>query len=192
MVKQSVYGAWADLLRYPGEGNAGRIGERIEQISSSAPDLMPELEGLRSFSVDRPETELEELFSRTFDSNAERALELGWHLHGETYARGAFMVRMRAMLRDHGISESSELPDHISHVLCLLARSDEVLSRALAQGVLSPALAKIVAGFGETDNPYLGVMRALSRYLEREFAAASPQPGDAARSGTVKSSGRGS
>ena len=107
-----------------------------------------------------------DLTKGTFDSNAERALEVGWHLHGENYARGAFMVRMRQLLAQHGVEERTELPDHVSHVLPVLARADDELRVALARGVLLPALEKIAAGFGDGDNPYLGVVTGLKKYIE--------------------------
>ena len=63
---------------------------------------------------------LEEAFTGTFDVNPACALEVGWHLFGEEYARGMFLVRMREELRKYGLAESSELPDHVSHVLAIV------------------------------------------------------------------------
>ena len=48
-------------------------------------------------------------------------LEVGWHLFGEEYTRGLFLVRLRGEMRDRGIEESSELPDHVAHVLAVVA-----------------------------------------------------------------------
>ncbi len=45
------------------------------------------------------EPSCEELYTRTFDLNPVCALEIGWHLFGEDYERGAFLVRMRDQLR---------------------------------------------------------------------------------------------
>jgi len=169
----TVIEAFADLLQYPTPGSLGRIQQRIDEIREVASELEDGLALLLEYSATRPETELEEIFTRTFDSNAERALEMGWHLHGENYARGVFMVRMRKLLRDHGVPESTELPDHVSHVLLVLARADEVLARALATGVLTPALAKVEDGFPKTENPYLGVITSLQKFLRAEYGADS-------------------
>ena len=108
------------------------------------------------FVADHTDAELEEVFTRTFDSNAERALEVGWHLHGENYARGVFMVRMRGLLRDLGVKSSrASCPTTSATFLSVLAKADTELGRSLASGVVLPALVKIEAGFPDPDNPYL-------------------------------------
>lgn len=169
MVAQSeLLEAWAGLLHYPLPADAERLGARIQLIRGSAPEVGEELDALESYFASHRESELEEVFTRTFDSNAERALEVGWHLHGENYARGVFMVRMRKLLRDAGVEESSELPDHLSHVLLVMAHSDSSVSQALASGVVTPALNKIIEGFGDSGNPYLGVITGLLRYLDAQ------------------------
>src|SRR6266568_3182701 len=56
----------------------------------------------------------QELYVQTFEFNPACTLELGWHLFGENYERGEFLVRMREQLRRHGIAESNELPDHLT------------------------------------------------------------------------------
>ncbi len=175
MVDATLIEVWADLLRYPAEGGGERIRRRITELSTAAPDLEPDLRPLCEYAESRGDSELEEVFTKTFDSNAERALELGWHLHGENYARGAFMVRMRSLLREHGVEERGELPDHVSHVLPVLARAPEDMAAALARGVVSPALDKIAEGFADETNPYYGVITSLRKYLEDGFG---PQEGE--------------
>lgn len=178
MVDATLVEVWADLLRYPAEGGPERILRRIDEIRAAAPALEPDLQPMFDYAGSEAETDLEEVFTRTFDSNAERALELGWHLHGENYARGAFMVRMRNLLREHGIEERGELPDHLSHVLPVLARAPEDLSAALARGVVSPALAKIAEGFADESNPYFGVITSLRKFLEQEYGNGPEVPGE--------------
>ena len=170
----STLKAWADLLRYPDEAGVEPLRSGLRAIGAAAPQLEARLSPISRFVEERPGTDLEELFTRTFDSNAERALEVGWHLHGENYARGAFMARMRQLLRDHGIEESAELPDHVSHVLQVIARAKEPLAEALAQDVVQPALAKIVDGFSDEANPYLGVVAGLQEFLGDRFGTPDP------------------
>ena len=171
MIDATLIEVWSDLLRYPGEGGSARIGRRIAELCAAAPELEPDLRALLEYAEAHEECELEEVFTRTFDSNAERALELGWHLHGENYARGVFMVRMRGLLREHGVEERGELPDHVSHVLPVLARGPEELRTALARGVVLPALDKIAEGFADRSNPYYGVISSLRKYLARGYGA---------------------
>ena len=82
--------------------------------------------------------EVEEAFTRTFDVNPTCALEVGWHLFGEEYARGMFLVRMREELRKYSLPESAELPDHIAHVLAVVAAMPDDEAAQLRAG-LRPA-----------------------------------------------------
>jgi len=163
-----VFQAWADLLQYPGEKGSALIQQRIDEIRTAAPELGPDLQRMVDYAASHGDSDLEEVFTRTFDSNAERALEVGWHLHGENYARGAFMVRMRNLLRELEVEETAELPDHLSHVLSVLARANPELTAALAKGVVAPALAKIADGFSDDRNPYYGIVVGLKRYIDNE------------------------
>ena len=168
MVSANLLESYARILTYPSARGLGAVRSSLEDISQERPTLRDSLNGLIEFIETRPEADLEEIYTRTFDSNAERALEIGWHVHGENYARGVFMARMRGLLREYGIEESSELPDHISHVLLLLAKAKPELSAALAGGVVVQALDKIVQGFPDSENPYREVIAGLKALLEEE------------------------
>ena len=159
------YSLWSELVSYPDESRFPRLRDCVEALAQDDPAAGEELEPLGRFCSSHPQGEVEEVFVRTFENNAERALELGWHLHGENYARGVFMARLRGLLREHGIEETVELPDHLSHVLRLLDRAEPDLAGALARGAVLPALARIREGFQDSDNPYLGVLTALERHL---------------------------
>ena len=168
--------AWADLLRYPAPGGIQLVRERVEQLVQDNPGLGEDLQPILDYAAGHTDGEVEELFTRTFDGNAERALEVGWHLHGENYARGVFMVRMRGLLRRLQVPESRELPDHISHVLAVLVKADAELAHSLASGVLAPALAKIEQGFRGVDTPYHGVVTGLAKCLQAHLAPSEEQP----------------
>jgi nitrate reductase assembly molybdenum cofactor insertion protein NarJ len=172
-----VWDAFAGMLGYPG-GHAETLVEQwAPLVSARFPKLVGELAPLVSLASSRGEGECEELYTRTFDGSAERALELGWHLHGENYARGVLLVRLRAMLREARLDEGGELPDHVSNVLRLLGRADDVAARALIENVLAPALDKAIDGFAPKEaagragerpdepNPYHRVLLALREAL---------------------------
>lgn len=113
--------------------------------------------------------ELEELFVQTFEMTRQRALEVGWHLYGEQYKRGEFLVHMRSLLRRYGVAETLELPDHLSHCLLLLPRLDEREAFQFVRSSLRPALERIRQGF-EGDNPYRYAIESLCCSLDRRFA----------------------
>ena len=161
---ETAHDTLADLLQYPGDGRD------VEQLAlahiEAFPASAPHLQDLLAVARKMNQGELEELFTSTFDNTAERSLDLGWHIFGENYARGAFMVRMRERLREGGLVETSELPDHVSHVLRVLPRMEADLAPKLVEGVILAAARKILEGFGETKNPYRGTVAALIGLLE--------------------------
>jgi nitrate reductase delta subunit len=104
---------------------------------------------------------IQELFTATFDWNPSTSLDLSWHLYGEQYARGEFLVRVRQLLRNHGVSETAELPDHITHVLALIGRMQAQPAAEFARDYAAPAVAKLVAALEQSGSVFAPIMRAV-------------------------------
>jgi nitrate reductase delta subunit len=116
---------------------------------------------------------MQELYVQTFEFNPACTLEIGWHLFGENYERGEFLVRMRQELRRHGIPESTELPDHLTHLLPLIDRMEHAEAARLAGEYLLPALGKIQLA---EDNPYGPVLESIVQKLQTDFPDAPRRP----------------
>jgi len=150
----------ARLLAYPDEKLLTAIKDVREHITAD--------EGTAGFlaAVSRMRlSELEELYIQTFDMNPDVCLDIGWHLFGEDYARGEFLVKVRQELRRYGLEEGGELPDHVTCILPLMARMSEQESARFGESFLLPALSKIEKAIAKTDNPYRHLLAALSRRL---------------------------
>ena len=117
---------------------------------------------------------LQELYVQTFEFNPACTLEIGWHLFGENYERGEFLVRMREQLRRHGIVETSELPDHLQHVLLLIGQADHREAAELAGQFVLPALGKIRDALKE--NAYGVLIAGIEAKLEADFPDAPRRP----------------
>lgn len=113
-------------------------------------------------------TKLQEEFTQLFDFTPNTCLDLGWHLHGENYERGVFMVRVREMLREFGVSESSELPDHLTHILTVLPKMDDSDRDEFVRTRVIPATEKIIKGFGEKENPYKHLIQFIHDVLKNQ------------------------
>ncbi len=118
--------------------------------------------------------ELEETYTRTFDVNPSCALEIGWHLFGEDYMRGQFLVRMREELAKYGITESGELPDHLTHVLPVLALMPEEEAHQFAHACVFPALYKMQTSLEKSESPYRHLIRCLVLLLETYCGKSEP------------------
>ena len=90
-------------LRYPTQESMETIRTAVDGFpkGSAERDMRRFVKSVDGMAL----RDLEELFTRTFDINPQCTLELGWQLYGEDYNRGAFLVRMRELMREKGVEE---------------------------------------------------------------------------------------
>jgi len=167
----------AGLLRYPTEGFESRFDKALAAVEAVDLEFAESFAPLARRVGELTSTEMEELYTRTFDINPLCTLEIGWQLYGEDYNRGALLVRMRSMMRSVGVVETTELPDHLVHVLPVLGRVDEDMARELAGGFVLPALRKMLDAFAEKDNPYWSLLTGLHAWIGRAFAVEEAEAG---------------
>ena len=171
------------LFRYPDEEYLQHLDHVAQALAKG--EVKEMLEPFRSFVAKSEFTDLEELFTRTFDMNPLTCLEVGWHLYGEDYKRGELLVNMRQALAQYHLPESEELPDHMSHCLQLLARMEPEEAPIFVDEYLLPALEKILESL-KPENPFTGLLEALktlfvdligpeSGYVKREVKCEVPQ-----------------
>ncbi len=153
------------FLEYPVEGLRQELNEFPATIRDRFPAAAESLEVFLKATQDLSLTDMEELFTRTFDINPACNLELGWILYGQQYERGAFLVRMRELLREHGVEERGELPDHLTYVMRALAKMPEDEAKTFCAKEVLPALEKMREGFSELENPYASVLEAVQSAL---------------------------
>lgn len=151
----------AGLLSYPAAGFHAQVAAAPAEIRPVCAPAADRLAAFAAFVERQPVSELEELFTRTFDINPACSLEVGWHLFGERYERGDFLVRMRTHMRALDLPESSELPDHLGHVLPVLGRLPREEAEAFAAQSCLPALDKMCEAFGPEPHPYLDLLEAI-------------------------------
>ncbi|MCW5979691.1 MAG: nitrate reductase molybdenum cofactor assembly chaperone [Bryobacteraceae bacterium] len=153
------------LLAYPDREYLDRVDNCCEQCRERFPEVCRRLSRLATELRGKPVVELQELYTRTFDLNPVCSLEVGWQLYGEEYARGRFLVAMRDQLRQHGIPESTELPDHLTHLLPLLDRLEPNVAQEFAAEFAGPAVKKMLAAFQGKDNPFRELLLAVESLL---------------------------
>lgn len=127
------------------------------------PEALANLERFSGAVADMSVTDMQEEYTATFDFSPECSLDVGWHLFGDTHERGAFMASLREDMARTGVPESAELPDHLTHILALLARDRDgapTLAEAVAPGV--DAIARALA---DRSSPYQYLLEAIGNEL---------------------------
>lgn len=169
---ETTYDLLADLLAYPRADYRARVEHCREALAGPQPEAAGLLADFQSETHAMSPDELEELFTRTFDCNPPCALEIGWHLFGENYDRGAFLVWMREQLRRCAVPESAELPDHLTHVLAVLGRMDGTEADNFAASCVLPALERLLPALDEKGNPYEKTLKAIASTIRANHESA--------------------
>src|SRR5690606_20722080 len=142
--------AFSHLLSYPGQDYKSWLELCLAEFDDTS--IRETLGAFVEVVRTEPLTTLEERFVATFEMTTKRPLEIGWHLYGEQYKRGEFLVKMRNMLREHQVEESQELPDHLSHCLKLLPKMEDDDACAFLAHYLLPALERLLRGFQDEND----------------------------------------
>jgi nitrate reductase delta subunit len=167
----ALYDALAALLAYPEADYRRRVGACRQALGVGPAEARQLLDRFAERIAPLSAEELEELYTRTFDLNPVCSLEVGWHLFGENYSRGEFLVTMRQELRRSALPESTELPDHLTHVLAAVARMEPGQADRFTVTYLLPALEKMLKGLAGKDSPYENVLEAIRCVLLSPYGA---------------------
>ncbi|VAX41218.1 hypothetical protein MNBD_PLANCTO02-425 [hydrothermal vent metagenome] len=167
--REKTLHAFARLLSYPTEEYIQSAELLYVIFSSEMPEAATKMATFGDAMSPLCLNEQEELFASTFDINPPCALEVGWHLFGEEHLRGQFLVRMREEIRRYNLPESAELPDHMLHVLAVIAAMPNDEAIRLVHSCIFSALKKMEEALKETETSYGLVISALSLFLVHEF-----------------------
>ncbi len=155
------------ILFYPGKDYKNHVQLCYEELKVFE-ELRSVFEGFNNYASLATQSELEENFTYTFDMNPSYCLDIGWHLFGEDYKRGEFLVTMRGLMRKFNVTDTNELPDHIYHVLQVANRMEEDERESFLDEFLRPSLKKIEENMDE-ENKYFPVIKTLAGGLKTEI-----------------------
>jgi nitrate reductase delta subunit len=161
-----TYDLLASVLTYPDSEFDGKPDRFAQDMRGGDPDLARRFaawaDAMRCLSLE----DRQELYARTFDMSPKCTLEIGWHLFGEQYDRGTFLVWMRGQLREFSLAESTDLPDHARHVLAVLGRLEPEAADNFGTACVLPALETVRDGLKQLDSPYEALVDAICHWLE--------------------------
>lgn len=178
-----ILNALSKLLSYPDEHTVQTAELLYVLLMEDLPEAASEASAFGSYAEQRELHELEETFTQTFDVNPTCALEVGWHLFGEEYARGMFLVRMREELRKYGLPESAELTDHLYHVLAIVGAMPDDEATRFVKACVQPAVEKMTAALEGKGTPYGHVVSCLALVLRHTWGEPVESDADAAAKG---------
>jgi len=165
----NIYASLAVLFSYPTESYHRHADECLCALRNAPTGVHSEFQKFHAEIADLSTDEVQELFTRTFDLNPMCTLEVGWQLYGEDYQRGEFLVKMREHLREFGVAESGELPDHLSHALALLGKLDADEAREFASVYVLPALDKMRTTWKDNQNAFAGLLESAFERLKSDY-----------------------
>lgn len=164
-----VYETLASLFEYPED----RWFARVESARGTANDPDSFAKFIRGIEA-LPLSDLQELYTRTFDLNPVCALEIGYHLFGENYKRGEFLANLRETEAPFELGQEHQLPDFLPVLLRLITKlEDEELRGSLISECLIPAIEKMLVSLKDAENPYRYLLEALRMTLQSEVGCMS-------------------
>jgi nitrate reductase delta subunit len=180
----------ASLLEYPKSGLLSIASSCSSALESSVPDTAAAIRRFAEVIGQLDQNQREEAYAQTFDLNPARCLDLGYQIFGETYKRGAFLVKMKQTVAAHDVACGAELWDHLPVVLRLLPRlrGDEDAG-ALVSEVVLPAVEKILRTFDDDLFGYRSLLEGLKTALMVDFGITHVEPPRSAE--LAESEGRG-
>lgn len=158
------------LLAYPAPGYPERAAQAAKELADEHSTAAEALAAFAGAVANRDDAGMEELYTRTFDLNPTCALEVGWHLWGEDYERGRFLVAARALLRRLGLPEEGELPDHLRVLLPALDHLPEGEAGVWAGRYLLPSVTQMHRTLEHKSHPYRHLLAAVCRALDEAVA----------------------
>ncbi len=162
----SAYEALAVLLEYPDAGLPSALDTCVGTLDGNAAEV---LQAFVSAVRERTPSEMEEIYTRTFDLQSDSCLYVGHHLFGEDWRRGMFMARLKHRYEESGFAAITEVPDYLPAVLRFVAGgTDRVETAELLQDCVIPAAARLLRRLEGESNPYAAVLRALVMVIAPE------------------------
>ncbi len=167
-----IYDSLAAVLTYP-DATFEDIFDRCMRLldGSEGDHATPREEWVAQLRDQSPE-QRKEAYAQSFDMSPKCTLELGWHLFGESYDRGTFLVWMRGKLREFSIAESTDLPDHLRHVLPVLGRLEPEEADRFSTACVLPAMEIIRDGLTESSL-YTPLVNTICTWLESRHGPSS-------------------
>jgi nitrate reductase assembly molybdenum cofactor insertion protein NarJ len=147
-IQLDKYEILSRIFRYPDAGFTQDVKTIQVYFNEYDSSVGKQLKPFSDFVANAKLSELEELFTRSFEIQAITTLDIGYILFGDDYKRAELLVNMNREHAEAGVDCGVELPDHLVNILKLLPKiENKDIVPALISKILQPALRKMIAEF---------------------------------------------
>ncbi len=169
---RTIYNDFAHIFLYPTKETKDEVLPRLAKtLASRSEEAEKRLRPFVDYASSVSFQEIEEAFLRAFEVQPLTTLDMGYHLFGEDYKRGAFLSHLAEECQSHGVDTRSELPDNLAPLLKLISvHPDHESVELLVKRLLGPALLLCLGEFDKTEEK--------ERYYRKKQKAFIEIPGD--------------
>ena len=166
--RKSIF-ALAPILEYPEADFEKRLQTAISSSLAVSPACAAPLLSFKEKIASLRSSDLEELYTRTFDLAPICIPYLSSHIYGdENFERGALMSRLSERYEECAFDTHGELPDHLALILRFAPQFEPDEFNELVEFCLRSALEKMLESLKDADNPYYLVLNSASELIESE------------------------
>jgi len=159
----------AQLLDYPSVACQRNAKLVAQSVSAAYGKTDKPLRQFLEFFDNRGVTEMEEIYTRTFDLAALCSPYITGYIFGdENFDRGSLMAALSEKFAEMGLDLHAELPDHICMLLGLAGRLDEEELDELISFCLLKPVEAMVESLKDLDSPYYFVLSAILFVLQAD------------------------
>ena len=139
-MKLSHYAILSKIFNYPDDSYKTFVKEAMCTLTKEYPEASKELEKFLEL-LPATTSEIQELYTRSFEVQAVTSLEIGYVLYGDDYTRGEVLVHLNQEHKNANNDLGEELSDHLANVLRLIPKmQDNNLMNDLVRLMLAPAI----------------------------------------------------
>lgn len=167
----AIYAWFAEILDYPSPALAAQVRDWVRALAGECSEAAEWVSRFQTQQARMTLSELQELYTATFELQPDCTPNLGYHLFGNDSRRNMFLAQLKQRMERHQVAMGSELPDHLSLILRLLERQDSDEERStLIADCLVPAVSRMVEVLEQRHarNAYEDALRALLVVLQKE------------------------
>lgn len=163
---QQLFEQFSRLFCYPDFQTEHRVTHCYALLAQKNPAGAEHLRHFKVFVEDSVPTQLEEMFTATFELQPLCHPYVAWQLCGESQQRTLMLMKLTELYRQHNFPAGNDLPDHLSEVLRFIGtRCDLQDHTELITDAIIPTLNKMIGAIEKEDHPYRNLLVALRSWL---------------------------